>query len=93
MCFTRDRLEQSKGVSLSAWTVEFIPAHEVSLTLATRVTQGFSRFQIYIKRCIIIDMTPFIRYNVYISPEQLHGLQQIYDKEGVKIAVSRAEQN
>ena len=34
----------------------------------------------------MMSMTPFIRYNVYISPEQLHGLQQIYDEEGVKIA-------
>ena len=34
----------------------------------------------------MMNMTPFIRYNLYISPEQLYGLQQIYDKEGVKVA-------
>ena len=31
-------------------------------------------------------MAPFIRYNVYLSPDQLQALYRIYDKEGVKVS-------
>ncbi len=31
-------------------------------------------------------MESFIRYNVYLSAQQLQALQRIYDEEGVKIA-------
>ena len=31
-------------------------------------------------------MQSFIRYNVYLSPEQLQALQRVYDQEGIKIA-------
>ena len=31
-------------------------------------------------------MTPFIRYNIYLSPEQLQALHQIYDLEGTRVS-------
>ena len=31
-------------------------------------------------------MTPFIRYNIYLSPEQLQALHRIYDQEGTRVS-------
>ena len=31
-------------------------------------------------------MLPFIRYNIYLSPEQLQALHRIYDQEGTRVS-------
>ena len=31
-------------------------------------------------------MAPFIRYNIYLSPEQLVALHRIYDEEGTRVS-------
>ena len=31
-------------------------------------------------------MPPFIRYNIYLSPEQLAALHRIYDEEGTRVS-------
>ena len=31
-------------------------------------------------------MASFIRYNVYLSPEQLEALHRIYDQEGTRVS-------
>ncbi len=31
-------------------------------------------------------MAPFIRYNIYLSPEQLAALHRIYDEEGTRVS-------
>jgi len=31
-------------------------------------------------------MGPFIRYNIYLSPEQLQALHRIYDQEGTRVS-------
>ncbi len=31
-------------------------------------------------------MAPFIRYNIYLSPEQLQALHRIYDQEGTRVS-------
>ena len=31
-------------------------------------------------------MAPFIRYNVYLSREQLQALHQVYDEEGTRVS-------
>ncbi len=31
-------------------------------------------------------MAPFVRYNIYLSPEQLEALHRIYDQEGTRVS-------
>ena len=31
-------------------------------------------------------MAPFIRYNIYLSPEQLVAVHRIYDEEGTRVS-------
>ena len=31
-------------------------------------------------------MASFVRYNVYLSPDQLKGLHSIYDREGTRVS-------
>ena len=31
-------------------------------------------------------MAPFIRYNIYLSPEQVQALHRIYDEEGTRVS-------
>ena len=31
-------------------------------------------------------MASFIRYNIYLSPEQLQALHRIYDQEGTRVS-------
>ena len=31
-------------------------------------------------------MPPFIRYNIYLSPEQLQALHRIYDQDGTRVS-------
>jgi hypothetical protein len=31
-------------------------------------------------------MAPFIRYNVYLSPEQLAAVHRVYDREGTRVS-------
>ena len=31
-------------------------------------------------------MAPFIRYNIYLSPDQLGALHRIYDEEGTRVS-------
>ncbi len=31
-------------------------------------------------------MAPFIRYNIYLSPEQLQALHRIYDQDGTRVS-------
>ena len=31
-------------------------------------------------------MAPFIRYNIYLSPQQLAALHRIYDEEGTRVS-------